>query len=56
MIKSTRKKNEKKKSRLEKLVKKEKKDDDFKFVINKFDNENDFMFFKDKNKKKMRHK
>ncbi len=49
--KSKEKKNRRKKSRLEKSVEEEEEDDeDFEFVVNKFDDENDFISFEDKNK------
>ncbi len=40
------KKNRKKKSRFEKSIKKENDDDDIEFIINKFDDEEDFIFSK----------
>ncbi len=45
------KKNRKKKSRLEKSVEKEKEndDDDTEFIINKFDDEDDFISFENEN-------
>jgi hypothetical protein len=46
------KKNRKKKSRLEKSVEEEKEeDDDIEFIINKFDDEKDFISFKNENEK-----
>ncbi len=45
------KKNKKKKSRLEKSVKEEENDDDIEFIINKFDDEEDFISFEDENEK-----
>jgi hypothetical protein len=45
------KKNKKKKSRLEKSIKKENNNDDTEFIINKFDDEEDFISFEYKNEK-----
>jgi hypothetical protein len=46
------KKNRKKKSRLEKSIKEEEDDDDdIEFIINKFDDEEDFISFEDENEK-----
>jgi hypothetical protein len=45
------KKNRKKKSRLEKSVKEEDDDDDTEFIINKFDDEEDFISFEDENER-----
>ncbi len=45
------KKNRKKKSRLEKSVKEEDDDDDIEFIVNKFDDEEDFISFEDENEK-----
>jgi hypothetical protein len=45
------KKDRRKKSRLEKSVKEEEDDDDTEFIINKFDDEEDFISFEDKNEK-----
>ncbi len=45
------KKNKKKKSRLEKSVNEEKDDDDTEFIINKFDDEEDFIPFENENEK-----
>ncbi len=42
------KKNRRKKSRLEKSVEEE-EDEDFEFVVNKFDDEDDFISFEDEN-------
>jgi hypothetical protein len=39
------KKDRKKKSCLEKSIKEEKDDDNFEFVINKFENKDDFNYF-----------
>jgi hypothetical protein len=43
------KKNRKKKSRLEKSVDEEEDDDDTEFIVNKFDDEDDFIPFEDEN-------
>ncbi len=45
------KKNRKKKSRLEKSVNEEEDDDDTEFIINKFDDEEDFISFENENEK-----
>ncbi len=45
------KKNRKKKSRFEKSIKEEDDDDDTEFIINKFDDEEDFISFEDENEK-----
>jgi hypothetical protein len=45
------KKNRKKKSRLEKSVDEEEDNDDTEFIINKFDDEEDFISFENKNER-----
>jgi hypothetical protein len=45
------KKNRKKNSRLEKSVEEDDDDDDTEFIINKFDDEEDFISFEDENEK-----
>ncbi len=45
------KKNKKKKSRFEKSIKEEDDDDDIEFIINKFDDEEDFISFEDENER-----
>jgi hypothetical protein len=45
------KKNRKKKSRLEKSINEEENDDDTEFIINKFDDEKDFISFENENEK-----
>jgi hypothetical protein len=45
------KKNRKKKSRLEKSINEEEDDDDTEFIINKFDDEEDFISFENENER-----
>ncbi len=45
------KKNKKKKSRFERSVEEENDDDDIEFIVNKFDDEKDFISFEDENEK-----
>ncbi len=45
------KKNKKKKSRFEKSINEEEDDDDIEFIINKFDDEEDFISFENENER-----